>query len=85
MLTVKEDQWQAQIEIQLGEAARSGTITDAMVCLQIKAYQDCPLKCPTSSWNSQMQIFTPNKWIEVCDICGWIRENLEEAEEKGTL
>ena len=29
-----------------------------------------------------MQILTPNKWTEVKDLCGGIREKLEEAEEK---
>jgi hypothetical protein len=29
-----------------------------------------------------MQIFTPNQWTEAADPCGWIREKLEEAEEK---
>jgi hypothetical protein len=30
-----------------------------------------------------MQIFTPNQWTEVGDLCGRLREKLEEAEEKG--
>jgi hypothetical protein len=30
-----------------------------------------------------MQIFTPNQWAETHDTCGWIREKLVEAEEKG--
>ena len=29
-----------------------------------------------------MQIFAPNQWTEATDPCGWIRENLEEAEEE---
>jgi hypothetical protein len=32
---------------------------------------------------SQMQIFAPNQWTEAADPCGWIRESLEEAEQKG--
>jgi hypothetical protein len=32
-----------------------------------------------------MQIFTPNQWTEAADHCGWIRENLGEAEEEGDL
>ena len=38
-------------------------------------YHDHPLKDPTSSWKTQMQIFA-------ADICGWNRGNLEEAEEE---
>ena len=38
------------------------------------AYHDCPLKGSTSSWNTPMQIFTPNQWTETGDHCGWIRE-----------
>ena len=30
-----------------------------------------------------MQIFTPNQWTEAADLCGCIREKLEEAEEEG--
>ena len=30
-----------------------------------------------------MQIFAPNQWTEAADLCGWIREKLEEAEEEG--
>jgi hypothetical protein len=30
-----------------------------------------------------MQIFTPNQWTEAADLCDWIREKLEEAEEEG--
>jgi hypothetical protein len=41
---------------------------------------DCPLKDPTSSWKSQMHLFAPNPWTEAADLCGWIREKLEEAE-----
>jgi hypothetical protein len=43
-----------------GEAPKPDTITDAMVCLQTGAQHDCTLRGPTSSWESQMQIFTPN-------------------------
>ena len=67
-----------------GEAPRPDNIIDAMVCSQKKeTYHDCPLKDPTSSWKSQMQIFTLNQWTEAANPCGWIREMLEEAEEKG--
>jgi hypothetical protein len=27
-----------------------------------------------------MQIFPPNQWTEADDLCGWIREKMEEAE-----
>jgi hypothetical protein len=30
-----------------------------------------------------MQIFAPNQWTEAADPCGWIRENLKEAEKEG--
>jgi hypothetical protein len=30
-----------------------------------------------------MQIIVPNQWAEAGKSCGWIREKLEEAEEKG--
>ena len=30
-----------------------------------------------------MQILTPNQWTEAKDLCGGIREKLEEAEEEG--
>jgi hypothetical protein len=33
-------------------------------------------------WKS-MQIFASNQWAEAAETCGWIREKLEEAEEKG--
>jgi hypothetical protein len=29
-----------------------------------------------------MHIFALNQWTEVPDLCGWIREKLEEAEEE---
>jgi hypothetical protein len=32
-----------------------------------------------------MQIFAPNQWTEAADLCGWRREKLEEAEEKGGI
>jgi hypothetical protein len=54
-----------------------------MGCSQKGTYHDCPLKDPTSSWKSQMQIFAPNQWTETAEPCGWIGENLEEAEEEG--
>jgi hypothetical protein len=64
------------------EGPRSDSIVDAIVCLQTLwlAYHDWPP--PTSSWKSQMMIFTPNKWTETDDPCSWIRGKLE-AEEKG--
>ena len=41
---------------------------------QKETYYDClPLKDPTSSWKSQIQIFAPNQWTEAADSCGWIR------------
>ena len=43
-----------------GEAPRSDTITEAIECSQKGTYHDCPLKDPTSSRKSQMQIFAPN-------------------------
>jgi hypothetical protein len=30
-----------------------------------------------------MQMFVPNQWTEAAYSYGWIREKLEEAEEKG--
>jgi hypothetical protein len=42
-----------------------------------------PPKDPTSSWKNQMQILAPNQWTEAADPCGWIRENLGEAEDEG--
>ena len=38
-----------------------------MVCLQTGAYHYYPLKGPTSSCKSQMQVFTPNQWTEAAD------------------
>ena len=32
---------------------------------------------------SQIQIFTPDQWIEAADPCRWIMKKLEEAEEDG--
>jgi len=40
-------------------------------------------ECPPSSCKSQMQICAPNQWTEAADPCGWVREQLEEAEEEG--
>jgi hypothetical protein len=37
---------------------------------------NCPLKGPTNSWKSQMQIFLPNQWAEAGEPCWWIREKL---------
>jgi hypothetical protein len=60
----KEVQWQAKIDIQLGEAARPDTITDAMVCLQTGAYQDCPLKVPKKQLNeSDTDLYTQPMYI----------------------
>ena len=44
------------------EATRPDTITHAVLCSQKGSYQDCPLKAPTSSRKSQMQIFIPKQW-----------------------
>jgi hypothetical protein len=41
------------------EAPRPDIITDVMVCSQKGNYYDCPLKVPTSSWKSQVQISIP--------------------------
>jgi hypothetical protein len=63
-----------------GEAPRLDILTEAMVCLQKGTYHYFHLKDPASSWKSQMQIFTPNRWTEAADPCEWIKEKLEEAE-----
>jgi hypothetical protein len=55
-----------------------------MECSQKGTYHDYPLENPTSSWKSQMKIFAPNQWTEDADPCGWIRESLEEPEDKGS-
>ena len=67
------------------EAPRPGIITADKMCLQKGGYHDCPLKGPTNSWKSQMQIFAPNQSTETGKPYGWIRGNLEEAEEEGDL
>jgi hypothetical protein len=54
-----------------------------MECLNKGTYHDYPQKDLTSSWKSQMQIFTLNQWTEAADPCDWIWEKLEEAEEEG--
>jgi hypothetical protein len=64
---------------------RPDTINEVMECSQKGIYHDCPLKDPTISWKSQMQIFTPNQWTEAADPFGWIREKLEEAEESDSI
>ena len=51
-----------------------------MECSQEGVYHDFPVKDPTNSLKSQMQISTSNQWIEAEDSCGWIREKLEENE-----
>ena len=61
------------------EAPKPDTMTDAMVCLQIVAYHDCPLKGPTSSWIEP----DADTYTQSMDrSCGWIREKLEEVEEE---
>jgi hypothetical protein len=63
---------------KVGSSLKEGlTITEAMECSQKGTYHDCSLKDPTSSWKSQMQIFTLNQWTEAANPCGWIREKLE--------
>jgi hypothetical protein len=54
-----------------------------MVCLQRGAYNVWPLRGPTSSWKSQIQILTPSQWTEVKGPWAWTRKKLEEAEEEG--
>jgi hypothetical protein len=66
-----------------GEAPRPDTITEAIECSLKKTYHDYPLKDPSSSWKSQMQIFAPNQCSEASDHCGWISRKLEEDEEEG--
>lgn len=44
-------------------------------------YHDFPLKDPTGSWKSQVQMFSPKQWTEAAEPCGWIRGKLEETEE----
>jgi hypothetical protein len=63
-----------------GDTPRPDSITEAMQCSHKGTYHDCPLKDPTSSWKSQMQIFAPNQWTEAIDPCSWIREKLEAEE-----
>ena len=63
-----------------GEGPRPDTITEAMESSQKGTYHDCPLKYPTSSWKSQLQIFAPKQLTEAADTWDWIREKLEEAE-----
>jgi hypothetical protein len=79
----KKVQWQAQSGIQVkgGRVPRPNTISEAMEHSQNGTYHDCPLKDPTSSWKSQMQISAPNQWTEAANPCCWIR--LKEFEEKG--
>jgi hypothetical protein len=59
--------------------------TEAMESSQKGAYHDCPPKGPTSSWKSQVQIFTPNQWTEAADPCGWIREGWKKLRRRETL
>jgi hypothetical protein len=54
-----------------------------MECSQKGTYHYCLMKDPTSSWESEMQIFVPNQWTEAADPCCWIRAKLEEAEKEG--
>jgi hypothetical protein len=59
-----------------GKAPRPDTITDAMECLQRGAWHGCPLRGPTVSWKSQMQILTPNQWTEAGYPYCWIGKGL---------
>jgi hypothetical protein len=54
-----------------------------MMCSQKWTYHAFPLKDPTSSWKSQIQIFILNEWTESSDPCSWIRKKLGEDEEEG--
>ena len=65
------------------EVLRPDNITEAMGCSQKWTYHDCPLKDPTSSWKSQMKIFSPNQWTEAAESCCWINKRVKEAEDKG--
>ena len=66
-----------------GEVPRPETVTEAMEHSHKGIYHDCHQKNPKNSWKSHVQIFTPNQWTEAVDLCGWIREKLEETEEEG--
>ena len=68
-----------------GEVPRPDTITEAMEHSQKGTYHDCPLKDPTSSWKSQMQIFAPNQWTEAADPCCWIREGWKKLRRRVIL
>jgi hypothetical protein len=80
----KKVQPQAQSEIQLKGRPQGLTLLLRLWSAHKKGpIMTAPPKDPTSSWKSQMQIVVPNQWTEAADTCGWIREKLEEAEEKG--
>jgi hypothetical protein len=53
------------------------------LCYHRRRYHEFPLIDAMSSWKSKMQIFIPNQWAKVDDLCGWIRENIEEDEKQG--
>ena len=62
------------------EAPRPDIITEAVhknghIMTALQNTQQAPV--------SSMQIFAPNQWTEAADHRGWVRENLEEAEEEG--
>jgi hypothetical protein len=81
----KEVKWQAHWDPAQEETLRPDTITDDILCLQPGAYNDCPLRGPTSSWKSQMQIFIPNQWTKAADAWGWIRESWTKLRRRATL
>jgi hypothetical protein len=63
-----------------GRAPRPDTISEAMMYLQMGAWHGCLLRGPTSRWQRQKQILTPNHWTEVRDPYGWTKRKIEEAE-----
>jgi hypothetical protein len=48
-------------------------------------YHEYPLKDPTSSWKSQMQIFALNQWTKAAYPCYWIREGWKKLRRRAIL
>ena len=79
----KNVQWQAKVGIETKIRPQGLTLLLMPLCYHRRDYHECPLIEAISSWKSQTQIFIPNQWTEAYDLCGWIKENLEENEEQG--
>ena len=59
------------------------TITEAMLCVQTRAWHGYTLKGSTSNWLRQMQMLSANHWIEIRRQYGRVGERIEGAEGDG--